>query len=362
MLKSSTNEYDALFREATTQLWTHVTTSNDVEIIRSALNALRNFNFTELSLEHMPAILYDNIRLPKEYQIQIAASHSDPNSAPLTAANVVPYVPGNCWIELLRSIHASALDDAIEFIAFLIESEMSQYRSGVYMLPDGRPEPKELQHLHDRSPLRALVKFLIVESGDKIDFQTALKCLECIAKKYSRPIPPLNWFYLIEYINEGPKFEDFQEENYVKMKKFALTIAGNQIANSGSAKALIENYLQSFDVNTKPTDEIHMALEIVGSISDSVSPQILATFLHRTTEFAYNLSASSHFEEKCHLEMALKAIAKTYDKKCLIPENIDIVGDELCRFYDILPSESTVIYNIFNQNVLINRILFIPDF
>lgn len=342
LLKSSTSEYDQLFREAITQLWRHATTSNDVEVIKSALKALRNFNFTELSLEHMPAVLYENIRLPKEYQIQIAASHSDPDSAPLTAANVVPYVPGNCWIELLRCIDERAFDDAMDFIAFLIESEMSQYRSGVYMLADGRPEPKELQHLHDRSPLRAIVKFLIAESADKIDFQTALKCLECVSRKYSRPIPPLNWFYLIEYVNEGPKFEGFRDEDYVKMKKFALTIAANQIAHSGSAKALIENYLQSFDVNNKQNDEIQMALELVASVSDGVTPQILATFLHRSTAFAYNLSASSHFEEKCHFEIALDAIAKIYDRKCLIAENVDIVSDELCRFYDMLQCDSTV--------------------
>lgn len=351
LLKSSTTEYDVLFREATTQLWTYATTSNDVEIIKSALNALRNFNFTELTLEHMPVVLYENIRLPKEYQIQIAASHSDPNEAPLTAANVVPYVPGNCWIELLRCIHASALDDAIEFIAFLIESEMSQYRSGVYMLAEGRPEPKELQHLHDRSPLRALVKFLIAESSDKIDFQTAIKCLECVASKYSRPIPPLNWFYLIEYINEGPRFEGFQEEDSVKMKKFALTIAANQIGHSGSAKALIENYLQTFDVSGKHTDEIHMAVDLVSSVSDGVSPQILAKFLHRATDFAYNLSESSNFEDNCHFEIVLNAIAKTYDRKCLIPENIDVITDELCRFYEMLPCESMVINN--NKYMLI---------
>lgn len=337
MLKSSTNEYDALFREAITQLWTFVTTSKDVEIIKSALFALRNFNFNELTLQHMPSVLFDSIRLPKEYQIQIAASHSDPVAKPLTAADVVPYVPGNCWIELLRWIHDSALNDAIEFVQFLIETEMSQYRSGVYMLPDGRPEPKELQNLHDRSPLRAIVKFLIVESVDKIDFQTALKCLECISKKYSRPIPPLNWFYLIEYINEGPKFEGFRDEDFIKMKKYALMIAANQIAHSGSAKALIENYLQSFDVNEKQSDEIQMCLEIVASISDGVSPQILASFIQRT------MTTSSNFENDFRFEMALKSIARAFDKKCLVAENIDILTDELCRFNDTLQCDSMVI-------------------
>lgn len=207
------------------------------------------------------------------------------------------------------------------------------------MLPDGRPEPKELQNLHERSPLRAIVKFLIMESLDKIDFPTALKCLECLSKKYSRPIPPMNWFFLIEYVNEGPKFEGFRDEESINLKKFALTIAANQIAHSGSAKALIENYLQSFDVNTKQSDEIQMILEIVANISDGVSPQILASFIQRT------IKSSINFENDFHFEMTLKSIAKAFDKKCLIAENINILTDELCRFNDTLQCDSMVAWN-----------------
>lgn len=355
LLKSSSAEYDLLFREALNHLWKLITESTDVEVMRSAFLAFRNFDFTELTLKHMPTVFYESIRLPREYQLEIAASHSDPNKPPLTAADVVPYVPGDCWIELLKSIHPDALNDAIEFVTALIESEMCQYRSGVYMLQDGRPEPKELQHLHGRSPLQALVKFLIVQSTQKADTQTILKCLECVSQKYSRPIPPLNWFFLIEFINQGTQFENcHDDQDVLKMKKFALRIAANQIAHSGSAKTLIENYLQSFNASVKSPDEIQMAVELIASISDGIAPQILAPFLRSTLDFVCSLSASSHFEEKCHFELAIGAISTAFDRKCLVPENIDIITDEISRFNDVLNGDLKVIPNrsfplLFNQ-------------
>lgn len=342
LLKSASNEYEQLFCTALNRLWKFVTDANNVEIIVAALRALHNFEFTELSLQHMPSVLYDSIKLPKEYQIQIATSHSDPNNAPLTAADVVPFIPGDCWIELLKNVNQNALNETIELVVHLIENEMSQYRSGVYMLAEGRPEPKELQHLHARSPLRAMVKFICQQSEDKIETDTVIKCLECVSRKYSRPIPPLNWFFLIEYVNQSGVFENCNSDDQFKMKKYALTIAGNQIAHSGSAKTIVENYLQSFNASDKELDEIQMALDLVGKICDGVTPRILATFIRETLSFLHGLSASSHFEENCHFEVGLRAITKVFEKKCLVPENVDIISDEVCKFNDILPSDSKV--------------------
>lgn len=118
-------------------------------------------------------------------------------------------------------------------------------------------------------------------------------------------------------------------------------IAGNQIAHSGSAKTIVENYLLSFDASVKDLDEIQMALKLVASICDGVSPRILAGFLHDALTFLHGISMSSNFEEKCQLEVGLESIAKAFDKKCL-SENMDIIIDEISRFNDNLPNDSTV--------------------
>lgn len=326
-------------------MWTFITNSVSVEIIQAALLALRNYDFAELTLQYIPRILFDNIKLPREYQIQIAASHSDPDNAPLTAADLVPYIPGECLtVELFQNIDQQALPDAVEFVVYLVEMEMGQYRSGVYMLAEGRPEPKELQHLHARSPIRAIIKFIREQSENKNEVATVLKCLECAARKYSRPIPPLNWFFLMEYINNGMSFEDCTANNQFQMKKYALMIAANQIAHSGSAKTIVENFLQSFNAFDKDLEEIQLALDLVAKICDGVSPRILSVFLRDTLNFLHSLSESSHFEEKCHLEIGFDSIIKSFDKKCLVSENLDIIIDEIARFHDILPRDSKVCY------------------
>lgn len=332
-----------LFREALSRLWNFIFNSKDVKIIRAALRALRNYDFQELTLQDVPHILFDNIKLPKEYQIEIAASLSDSENASLA----MPYIPGECLsIELFHNIDPHALDDAVEFITHVIETEMSQYRSGIYILPEGRPEPKEFQHLHTRSPLRAMVKFLCEQLEHKSEPVTVVKCLECVAVKYSRPIPPINWFFLIEYINSGMKFKDCTANNQFKMKKYALMIAANQIAHSGSAKTIVENYLESFDASEKDLEETQMALELVPKICDGISPRILATFLRHTLTFLHGLPASSYIEKKNHLDIGIESILKTFDKKCLVFENVDIIIDETSRFYDSLSNSEVFILKL----------------
>lgn len=149
-------------------------------------------------------------------------------------------------------------------------------------------------------------------------------------------------FFLIEYINNGSTIDDCTANDQFKMKKYALMIAGNQIAHSGSAKTIVENYLLSFDASVKDLEEIQMALELVVSICDGVSPRILAGFLRDALTILHSISMSSNFEEKCQLELGLESIAKAFDKKCLLSENTDILIDEISRFNDILPWESTV--------------------
>lgn len=334
------------------RLWNFITESEDVEIIRAAFWALQNFDFTELTLQHVPNILYNNVKLPKEYQIEIAASHDNPNNVPLTAADIVPYIPGECLsIELFRNINKNALDNAVEFVIHLIETEITQFRSGVYSQPENRPEPKELQHLHARSQLRAVIKFICEQAEHKSETSVALMCLKCVAKMYSRPIPPLSWFFLIEYINNGIRFDGSRADDQFEMKKYALLIAANQIAHSGSAKTIVENYLQTFDANAKDLKEIQMALKISIKSLNGVSTRIFSTFLRNTFTYLYSLSTSSNFEEKCHLEMGLQAIVKTFDNKCLISENIDIIVDEVSRFNEILVVGSKVCKFHIYQNI-----------
>lgn len=314
-------------------------------IIESALVALRNFDFTELTLHHIPGLFFEDIRIPREFQRQIDDSKLDPDTKPLTVADVMPYIPGECWIEFIQKINQNASEAAIEFVSHLIETEMLQYRSGVYMLPEGRPEPGDVNQLHPRSPLRALIRYIKEQTEWNTEASLVAKCLQCIGKKYSRPMPPLNWFFLLEYIGHASKFTDSTPAEQFEMRMQALTIASYQTAHSGSARNLIENYLQQSNANGMDLEETLLFLKLIPNICFGVTPRILAAYLQKTLKYLYEHSASSQFEKNCHFEQAISALAGIFELKCPVTESVDIVIDELCKFNEMLDGQ----WNVYGQ-------------
>lgn len=338
LLKSPTTEYEILFTEALDKLWKLVTDSDSAPIISSALRALRNFNFAELTLKHFPALFYADIQISSEYKRMIAASESDPEREgdPLTVADVVPYIPGECWVELISKVNQNAVDAAVDLAIHVVEEEVSQYRSGVYMLSEGRAEPNELQHLHNRSPLRAIVKFLAAQAKSVSESRVVVQCLQCIAHKYSRPIPPLNWFFLTGFITGN--CDDPSDQ--FNMRKLALTIAANQIAHSGSAKNLVESFVQEFDVATKSSEEIETVAELLPSIVNGVSSRLFAAFLEKIVA---HLLSTINGRDNDLLDKCLAGVSKVFSHKCLAPENLDIVIDELSKCYQGIDADHKVL-------------------
>lgn len=342
LLKIPSNEYEALFEESLQQLWKFVIDFDETAFIVPALKALKNFDFADLMFKHMPTIFTENLTIPNDFQKLITASVNDPlrTGPALTAGEVVPYIPGECWIKLLEKVNENAIEAAIELVTHLVDTEICQFRSGIYLLGDGRAEPSDLVQLHARSPLRALVKHLKLQSKLMTNPTVLSHCLRCVAQKYSRPLPPLNWFFLAEYINAGDHVTDYSMR--CEMKKYALNIAANQIAHSGSAKNIIENYVQAFDAADSSEDETHTVLELVPSICNGISPAILSAFLSNTLSYLFGLSKSSKFEMNCGFEMGVESISKIFNTKCFRAENVDIVVDELTKYEAMLEADTRV--------------------
>lgn len=341
LLQSPTTDYENLFYESLRQLWKYITDHDAREVIEPALTALKNFNISELALKHIPALYREKLIIPSEFQKQIAASAKDPDSDKvLTAVDVLPYIPGECWLQLLEKVNQSAVDVAVELIAHYIECEISQFRSGVYMVTGGRTEPNELAQLHARSPLRAITKYIAAQSkcNNPENVPVLINCLKCLSRKYSKPIPPFDWFFLLDLLDK--RFDE--EEHPYQIRKYCLTIAANQVAHSGSARNLIENYLQQFRPNNRYNDEIKCLVELVPQMCNGIGTDILQVFLIETTELAYEQSKSSHFENDCLLGVVFKALAPIYKEKCLIQENVHSITQLFRKYYDILEMKSKV--------------------
>lgn len=288
----------------------------------------------------MPHVYQENLKIPNEYQKAIEASKNDTNrNASLTAADVMPYIPGECWIKLLDKINQNAVVNAIELISHLIENEISEFRSGVYILPEGRPEPNDLSQLHPQSPLRAIIKFCTQTNQQQTSYSNPslliLHCLKCISKKFSKPIPPVNCFFLLKFINDTTENVN-QNEHVFQLKKSSLTIAANQIEHSGSARNLIEKYLQNFDASGRGDEDILMIMELFQQICNGVAPRVLADFLQNLLLLAFERSKSNQFKNDCLFEKLIKIVATVCDNKCKISENYDICVDQIVKYNNII--------------------------
>lgn len=292
-------EYEELLLDANKKLWHYCVMSDRKEIIGAALNGLKSYKLDEMTLKQIPDIYRENIILPSEY----AKTPIDASRNPI---DVLPYIPGECWLQLIQKINQSAIDDAIELVSHFIYNEIYEYRSGVYMLPEGRPEPLNLQQLNRKSPLRAIISYLINQSSSskkkRNDNKTEIfnyddknnsnnnciiNCLKCISKKFPKPIPPLNWFFLIEFLNES-------DEHTI----LCLRIATNQLLQSGSAKNLVENYLlelKTLDICSP--DIILNLIKLLPDFSNAIETMKLKKFAEDIITYSYNMSKGTNFEK-----------------------------------------------------------------
>lgn len=275
-------EYEKLYTDAIGKLWHYVVYSDKSEIITAALQALRHFDFNELPLIHMPDIFRQKIILPKEYTKTPIDATRDP-------AEVLPYIPGECWVQVIQYVNHSAIDAASELVSYLIDKEIKNFRKGVYILPENHPEPANLSRLNQQSILRAIVKYLLSQVNKSVDENEVIvvACLRSISVKFSRSIPPLDWFFLLDFMNRS-----------IEMKRLCLLIAANKLLESGSAKNVIENYLTSFDANTCIDEvEIENALELLPHICVGTEANTFNRFVTHIFDYAFTNSKRNDFEK-----------------------------------------------------------------
>lgn len=262
-LKSPTLKYEELYKEVLEKLWNFIIYSEKKETIEYALEALKSFAYQEmnldLTLDLIPEQFRDGIPLPKAV---------DEKGEPVTCVLDLE-VPGECFFQVLTNSHPLGVEAAKDFVLHLIREEIDGFRSHVYVVPENHPEPLNLK-LTKKSVLKALVDFLIKQATSKkiVDKSENLikNCLEILSTKFSRPIPPLNWCFLHEFL-----LWNFE------IKAYSLKIAAKQSIISGTAKRIIENFL--LNVNIDSEEEIVLGFEMMFDLINGVSSEVLRSFL-----------------------------------------------------------------------------------
>lgn len=158
-------------------------------------------------------------------------------------------------------------------------------------MPEGRPEPTSLRHFPKSSILAAVIHYLINHGGKMNASDTndlvLFNLLRIVAKKYPKPIPPLDWCFLHEYFH-----------HCFEAKKYCLRIAIKQMPVSGTAKRIVENYLSEAVENDMEVEDVLVVLESLDVITESVQTDIYKRYVHLALQFLLERSEDVKENEK----------------------------------------------------------------
>jgi hypothetical protein len=143
---------------------------------------------------------------------------------------------------MLQNLMPGALDAAGDMLAEWLSAELTLFRSGINRTAAARGEPPNYSFLHHRSICRGIIGYLQKSSQGipgPSEILVTRQCLRILSHNFPRNLPPLNWTFLQEFLQEPD------------LHHYTLTIATTQAPSSDSARGVIEKYLNSFVPNTE---------------------------------------------------------------------------------------------------------------
>lgn len=261
--KRYNSEYELLMRDILARLF-HMIQWSDTHGIECALEALKSWNYDQLTLDMIPNAYREGIALPEA-------------PAGMEVSILDLEVPGDCYIQLLTKINPTALRAAGDLVSHFISQEIAEYRSGHYLVKEGQVEPVNYKNLPKQSIVKALTNFVFQQATTKkkekiVNDAILVEALRVLAQRHSRPLPPLNWTFLHEMIHRDGS-----------IKAQCIALAAKQSTISGTAKRLIENILINIDFNDR--EDVEAALDNLTDICNGVSTDVLKSFFQKAVLF-----------------------------------------------------------------------------
>ena len=313
--KRNNLEYETFMKDIVNRIFYMIQWS-DVHGINCALNAFKSWNYDTLTLDMIPDTYRENIPLPEA-----------PTGMEVSILDLE--VPGECYVQLLSKINPNCLQSAGELISHFIKQEISEYRSGHYLVKEGQAEPINYKNLPKQSIVKAMTHFVIQQATTKkvdklVDETILIEALNILSQKYSRPLPPLNWTFLHELVHKGKA-----------IRAKCMAVASKQAIISGTAKRLIENFLINIDENSH--EDIEIALDILVDLCNGASNEILKLFIDK-------ISTCSN--DKLDEEI-LKLLS--HEKHVTNRENLTMI---IATFINRITSPSNSIIRLIPSNIL----------
>ena len=211
------------------------TSEAQASVVVASYTALGHFPLELTQLRMLPPAARSNLKLPAKFC-------ATPAEAARRPEDVLPYVPSECWGQLLAtSLECEAL------VTSLVRTEVTNLPRAVYSLSQAMKnagaEPVNYSHLPEASVLRGLVAWLIEVAVSRRDLprhpsqlteedKAVNVCLRVLATDHGRPLPPVDWS-LFE-----PLFVD------PELRLGVISVLAKQAASSLTAKMIIERQLR----------------------------------------------------------------------------------------------------------------------
>ncbi|XP_050466238.1 focadhesin isoform X2 [Cataglyphis hispanica] len=266
----ASDDYDKFIVDIVTHLWSYAI-CEDTRIAKAAFKALRSYHLERVPLSTLPLDFRSDLIVSGAYP-EKTTNETDKSE------NILQYVPGTCWIQMLKKMNTNVLSAAGDLLIFYIEDELSGFRSRIYTWPQG--EPSNYKYLPERSVIRAVGEYL--RRGNKEDpsnQRTMVECLRIFAYKYKKPLPNIKWDFLKETMQ-------ISEE----AKEYSLSIMSRHCQISASAKLLTESFLSMYTSASEAgqllLNEKHLVLySNLDELCQAIQPSSLKQFLETSLNY-----------------------------------------------------------------------------
>ena len=279
---------------------------------------------------------------------------------------VLTYVPGEAWINLVKGCKTSLLPCLESFVQSLVKREVAGLYKGIYLTAlqeakkrglkgsGGKPEPLVYDFLKDYSTLKATVHFLHVlpkelgnctkEEGAKL-LTTMLVFLKALGQPLNRPFPALDWIILTN-VQEAAKLwcEKYANIDWdEKIRHAIFDILAKQCNKSASASVYISKYLEAATTNgLTQRDEIHL-FGLMDYLGRGIPPATLQPFI--------SFTLNRYVNDTNHLKLLLDSVHPVLTSEFIHDTNRNALGNAIEGLNDKIDATNKSLYSSYKACV-----------
>lgn len=232
MVRMETVADEVLPDEVMALLWRDLMVETDPKLIQAIFNALKEFPYDTMRFIRFPAVFREKVKLPKSHLSNVSEEEYTES---------FPYVPGECWLEMLDKVPKQALPFISILIVRVVDVELQSLRGLSNELPEGRQEPQSIIGVQPRSIVKALLNYLVAETRNDFEETEHVRAaiVQCLAVGFSRPLPHFDWSFL-----------EVVHARTLEVRDDVWRLVCRQMENSLSARQFFDKYLLNVDLKS----------------------------------------------------------------------------------------------------------------